>query len=188
MNTGPVKEVSIGLDISTRTIGVCVLEHHTQKLIHLDYIKLSKFDNEYDKADNVSWSWIKPEWKVKNIYIEEAAKKFSPGFSSAGTIMTLGRFNGIVSYEVYKKTGVKPVMVQVRSARKILGVKIDTKDKSKSTKEKVFEIVHTRNPKFPWYQRLSKAGKHKGNMIYDEVCQDMADAWIICKGGQLLIP
>lgn len=179
--------VDIGLDISTSTVGICVLESSTGNMLHIGHCQLTKFDNEYDKADNFDTSWLDlAKWTVRKVYIEEAAKMFSPGFSSADTIMTLGRFNGILSYEIYKITKVKPIMVNVRSARSKLGIKVNYSDKTKSTKQKVFDIVKARNPGFPWVSHMAKAGKFKGQTVYDKVNEDRSDAWVICRGGQLL--
>lgn len=179
-------QVDIGLDISTSVVGICVVDSKTGAMLYIGHLQLNKFTNEYDKADNFDGSWIKPEWSIRKIYIEEAAKKFSPGFSSADTIMTLGRFNGILSYKIYQLTGLKPVMVNVRSARSKLSIKIDHSDKTKNTKQKVLEIVMALNPSFPWISHIAKAGKFKGQTVYDKVNEDRSDAWIICRGGQLL--
>ena len=35
---------------------------------------------------------------IQKIFIEENLQAFRPGFSSAKTLLTLARFNGIVSY------------------------------------------------------------------------------------------
>lgn len=186
--TTEVKEVCVSFDISTSVVGICVLDAKTGDLVKLTHKKLTKWNDEYDKADNFLSDWIDPVWKVKRVYIEEAAKKFTPGFSSADTIMTLGRFNGIISYMIYKWWGIKPIMINVRSARSRLNIKIDYKDKSSSTKDKVFSFVRTLNPDFPWIIREAKSGKFKGQMIYDKVNEDLCDAWVICKGGMLLKP
>ena len=180
--------VELGFDISTSVVGICILDSKTGELVKLTHKKLVKFDDEYEKADNFLTDWVEPDWKVRRIYIEEAAKKFTPGFSSADTIMTLGRFNGIISYLVYKLFGVKPIMVNVRSARSKLNIKIDYKDKTSSTKDKVLLAVRTLNPDFPWIIREAKSGQFKGQMIYDKVNEDMADSWVICRGGMLLNP
>lgn len=180
-------DVDIGLDISTSVVGICVLESVSGKLLHLGHVKLTAYDNEYDKADMFDESWYNPTlWNVRRVYIEEAAKKFSPGFSSADTIMTLGRFNGILSYKIYKLTGKKPVMVNVRSARSKLGIKINYSDKTKNTKQKVFEAVRALNPSFSWVTHLAKTGQFKGQTVYDKVNEDRSDAWVICRGGQML--
>jgi len=184
--TAPGLEVDIGLDISTAVVGICVLEVKTGKLVLLDHQKLSDFENEYSKADNFRVLWFDKTWKVRKVFIEEAAKKFSPGFSSADTIMTLGRFNGILSYKIYQLTGLVPKMVNVRSARSKLSIKIDYKDKTKNTKTKVFEAVKDRNPSFSWITHTAKSGKFKGEVVYDKVNEDRADSWVICRGGQLM--
>ncbi len=180
--------VDIGWDISTSCTGICVLDSKTGELVKLTHKKLTKWKDEYEKADNFLSDWIESDWKVRRIYIEEAAKKFTPGFSSADTIMTLGRFNGILSYLGYQLFGVKPIMVNVRSARAKLGIKIDYKDKSSSTKDKVFLTVRTLNPDFPWIMHEAKTGKFKGQMVYDKVNEDMCDSWVLCRAGMLLNP
>jgi len=168
-------------------VGICVIESKTGKTLYLDHAQLTKYTNEYDKADKFDFEWLNlSQWKVRKVYIEEAAKKFSPGFSSADTIMTLGRFNGILSYLVYRATKVKPIMVNVRSARSKLGIKINYSDKTKSTKQKVFEMVKQLNPSFVWVSHIAKTGQFKGQSVYDKVNEDRSDAWVICRGGQML--
>lgn len=186
--TGEKRLVDIAFDISTSCTGICVLDSKTGELVKLTHKKLTKWKDEYEKADNFLSDWIESDWQVRRVYIEEAAKKFTPGFSSADTIMTLGRFNGILSYMVYQLFGVKPIMVNVRSARAKLGIKIDYKDKSISTKDKVFLIVRTLNPDFPWIMHEAKTGKFKGQMVYDKVNEDMCDSWVLCRAGMLLNP
>lgn len=190
---GNAIEVDIGLDVSTSVIGVCVLNHHTGALIDLFPVKLQKASLEdiWDKA--LDFRLIlglkhKPEWVVKRVFVEDVAKVFSPGFSSAGTIVTLAKMNALACLIAMDEFKVKPSFVNVRSARSKLGIKIDTKDKTKNTKEKVFEIVLALNPKFPWIQHVAKTGKHAGNLVYDACNQDMGDAWVTCRGGQVLFP
>jgi hypothetical protein len=149
----------------------------------------TKLTDEYDKSDFFEkelLSWWKDEWVPSKIYIEKAAMMFTPGMSSAQTIMTLGRFNGIISNILYKKFGIKPTMIGVTSARSKLGIKIDRKDKSKTTKDKVFEIVKTMHPEFPWITHIAKNGKFKDQLVYDKENYDMCDAFVIVAGGRLL--
>jgi hypothetical protein len=183
---GPI-EVALGLDISTSTVGVCLLECGTGKLLLLTHKKLAKYNDEYERGDNFSFAELGIDSKkycVTKIYVEEAAKKFTPGFSSANTIMTLGRFNGIISYMAYKAFGIKPVMVNVRSARSKLGIKIDYKDKSQNTKQKVMAQVIRINPDDHWWD--VKINPDNGEKKYSKACEDRADAYVICKGGILL--
>lgn len=184
-------KVLLGIDISTSTTGICVLEATTGKLLVLDHVKLNsvKTEDEYEKAEFFEKKLLEicsPSWEVEKIYIEKAAMVFTAGMSSAQTLMTLGRFNGILSYCLYKHFGVKPTMIGVTSARAKLGIKIDRKDKSKNTKEKVFEIVKTMHPDFPWLTHVAKNGKKKGEEVYDKENYDMCDAFVIVQGGRLL--
>lgn len=187
-NTSGKREVVVGIDASTAVVGICVLDYKTGDLILLTHKKLDKFKDEYDKGDNFTNDWVESDWIVKRVFVEEAAKKFSPGFSSAGTIMVLGRFNGIISYMVYKWFNVKPIQIPVRSARKSIGVNIDYKDKSKSTKEKVGCIVHAMFPDYPWVTRVAKVGKFKGQTIYDKTDEDRVDAVVLAKAGRIMFP
>jgi len=181
--------VDLGLDISTATVGVCLLEQKTGKLKLLTHKKLTKFEDEYAKAENFDIEALgvsKDKYIISRIFIEEAAKKFSPGFSSASTIMTLGRFNGIISYMVYSCFGVKPVMINVRSARAKLGIKIDSKDKSKTTKQKILEAVLSMHPDDKWWD--VKKIDSNGFPQYSKANEDRADSYVICRGGQLITP
>lgn len=189
-----LKSVDLGLDISTSTIGVVLLDNRTGKLEKMFAIKLTstKLKDFYDKVDRAVSELVSnidlAKYDVQRIYVEEAAKKFTPGFSSAGTLFLLARFNGIISNEARKIFGPRPKMINVRSARKELGIKIDQKDKSKDTKTKVFEAVRALNPKFPWTQHKAKTGRFKGQIVYSKQNQDIADAWVICRGGQIIDP
>lgn len=184
-NTDPI-EVAMGLDVSTSTIGICLIDIKKSTLIALTHKKLTKYEDEYEKGDNFCFAdlgILKSKYVVRKIYIEEAAKKFTPGFSSANTIMTLGRFNGIISYMTYKEFGIKPVMVNVRSARAKIGIKVDVKDKSLTTKQKVVNQVLAMIPDDSWWDvKINDNGEKK----YSKACEDRADAFVICKGGLFL--
>lgn len=192
MKNNPI-ECLLGLDISTSCIGICILEIKTGQLMVLDHIDLKskKFDNEYKKADFVKTQLeqiITPEYyKIENIYIEEAVKMFGKGFSSAGTITTLNRFNGIISYLIYGLYNNVPKMINVRSARAKLGIKVNQNIKKQvSSKQQVFEQVMALNPNITWITHIAKNGKLKGQIVYDKENFDRCDAFVICKAAQLL--
>lgn len=186
-------EVDIGLDVSSSVVGVCVVNRATGSLIKIYPVKLtsSKFEDIWDKAhyfENDFKSNLDPTWDIKRVFVEDVAKRFSPGFSSADTIVTLAKMNALACMAVLNATKVKPTFINVRSARAQLGIKIDTKDKTKSTKDKVFEKVLALNPTFPWLQHVAKTGKNVGQLVYDTCNQDMGDAWVAVRGGQRLHP
>lgn len=186
--------VDLGLDISTSIVGIAILNSETRKMVNITYCKLNrtKFKDIWDKSAEVKSVLSKvidnKKYKVRHIFVEEAHMRFTPGFSSAKTLFLLSRFNGIVSYVGYEMFDVKPIMINVRTGRKNLGIKINRKDKSKDNKTKIFEVVKKMHPDFPWVQHLAKSGKHKGSMVYDKCNFDMADAWITAAAGQVEYP
>lgn len=185
-----LQKVDIGLDASTATVGVCVIDSETGDLVKLTYLDLSskaKYDDIYDKVD-ATRIFLKDlinsnPWEINKVSIEEFAKQFTPGFSSADTLFTLAMFNHAICQFVFDTYNMKPHKVSVRTARKELYVNVDYKDKSKTTKQKVFDKVKEMNPTFPWFTYMCKAGKSKGLEVFGKQNQDMADAWVVAKGG-----
>lgn len=183
--------VDIGLDISTAILGFCVLDENGDK-VNIGNIKLtsSKLEDSYDKANevrNLLGRVVNTKThQVRRIFVEEAAKKFTPGFSSATTLFSLAGFNQVVCQIFYDRFNVKPIKVGVRTARSKIGIKINTKDKSSTTKDKVLDIVMKLHPEFPWESHIAKTGKKVGQVVYGPQNFDMADAFVVARGGQLI--
>tara|TARA_Y100000287_G_scaffold143883_1_gene118599 strand:- start:1 stop:537 length:537 start_codon:yes stop_codon:yes gene_type:complete len=168
----------LGLDISTSVIGVCVLEE--KSLVKVDFINLEKSKNIFEKSEKFKSYLVelKKQFDITKIGVEENLQAFRPGLSSAKTIVTLARFNGICSYisqEIFRK---EPVFVNVNSARKALGVKIDRKS-SKNTKEQILEFVSALEPGIEWPTKVLKGGPRRGSVVLQKECYDMADAYVI---------
>lgn len=185
----PKKEIYCGFDISTSVVGLCFIDKKSNKCELATHVDLRKFEDEYEKADflkselDIIFSTKHNEWKIVKIFIEEAAKKFSSGFSSAGTLMTLGRFNGIVSYDLYSRFKIKPIMINVTTARSKIGLKINYKDKTLTTKQKVLNYAMSSNPDINWIYKIDKKTQEKK---YSKVNEDIADAWVLCKAGTIM--
>lgn len=186
----PRKPVDIGLDISTSCTGYCVLDTNTGELLDLGHFKLTsvKFEDAYDKAQYIVDSFYTlidlSQCRINKIFVEEYAMQFAGGKTTAKTLFSLAGFNATVCYAMYDLFKVKPTKIMVRSARSKLGIKIDTKDKTLTTKEKVFNKVFEMHPEFEWEQHVAPTGQHAGQMVYGKVNQDMADAYVIARGGQ----
>lgn len=165
----------IGLDISTSCTGVCCLDS-SGKILLIEPIVLTKHTTFIDKCNHVAESLreISNKVKVDEIFIEQNLSSFRRGLSSAHTINTLARFNGacdLISYQVF---GVHPVSLNVTNARNHLRIKIDHKDKTTTTKQKVFSWVRAVT-QVDW--PLKKNGEIK------DICFDMADAYVIALAG-----
>ena len=171
----------LSLDISTSCTGYCIFDD--QKLIKIGYIDLSKKKDFYQKANEIKkfLKDVEEKYEIENIAVEENLQAFRPGLSSAKTLMTLAQFNGTVRWIAYEQLGIISESINVNTARKSIGLKIDKKDKSKTTKEKVLEWVSLDNDDIKWPTKILKSGRNKGQTRVLNECYDMADAYVIGK-------
>ena len=181
----------LGLDVSTSCTGWCVIDS-TGSMVGIGAIHLAKQKSTYVKAGLVKSVLhdILVQYPVNSVFIEENLQAFRPGLSSAKTLSTLARFNGIVSLLSYQVFELEPVHLNVNAARKSLGIKTLKKTKcGKSTKEQILEWVDTQiSPTdFQWPTKTLKSGVRKGLVIPDPGCYDMADAFVIAKAGLVSI-
>jgi len=177
--------VILGLDISTSSTGWSVIDTEGT-LVEQSYIRLDKIKNTMEKATEVAsvFTKIKEKYEIDSIFIEENLQMFRPGLSSAKILITLARFNGMVTLISYKAFNIEPEFLNVNAARKLVGLKIDRKDKTKTTKEKVFEWVDNElNNTFDWPMKTLKSGPRKGTTIPESGCYDMSDAYVIAQAG-----
>ena len=169
----------LGLDISTTCTGICIL-NQDKELVMLDNIRLDKCTDFFQKCDEVKnyLEHLKKDHLIQYVFIEQDLQAFRPGLSSAATINTLARFNGAVTFMAYQETGIRPNMINVIKARSTVGLKINHKDKSKTTKDKVHEWV-AGEIEFDWPKKKTGAVKTS--------CYDMSDAYVICRAGISLL-
>ena len=164
----------LGLDISTSITGYTLLDG--DKIILNGAWDTRKYKDFFEKVVHVKegLEQIHKQYgkKIGAVYIEQSLQTFRSGFSSAKTLSTLSRFNGIVSWLVYDKYKIKPEYLAATSARKLCGIKIPRGEKAKPVVLKFlldnvpgFVIDYTRygNPKPESYDRadsliIAKAG------------------------------
>lgn len=175
---------SLGLDISTSCTGWCILDSSCE-IIDIGYIDTSKELNLFTKAKVVDSKIedLRKRFTIENIFIEENLQSFRSGFSSAKTISTLAKFNGIVSFICFQKFSKEPIFFNVNSARKILGISIKRKkDGGLPVKEQLFNWAHD-NVQYTFPRKTLKSGPRKGIDIPDPRSYDMVDAYIVAKAG-----
>ena len=180
--------VVLGLDISTSCTGWCILEYSGSSVAELElgYIPLQKLSTSYSKAQQVAsvFEDIKERHAVAKIAIEENLQSFRTGMSSAKTLASLARFNGVVSYlseQIFKKT---PEFINVNSARKLVGISLVRRMAGGApTKEQVMDwvsaAVNEIDDQYRWPTKTLKSGPRKGQTIMEPGCYDMADAFVI---------
>lgn len=165
----------LGLDISTSVTGFTVLSESGDVLL-CDHIDLKKFDNMLQKArrvQNIFYDLV-VLYNIEQIWVEESLQMFASGMSSAKTLTTLTKFNGIVSWIMWDRIGIEPNYISASSARKECGI---TVPKGKKGKEVVMEFMLDKQK---WFVvEHTKTGKIKPH------CYDRADSFVVARAGFL---
>jgi Holliday junction resolvasome RuvABC endonuclease subunit len=171
----------LALDISTSCTGYCIFNEN--ELIDIGQINLSKHKGLFEKASYVKSKIleIKKKHNITHVAVEENLQAFRPGLSSAKTLMTLAQFNGVVRWICHEVLSVPVDAINVNSARKSIGLKVDKKNKQKNTKQQVLEWVSNDNPSIVWPTKVLKSGPNKGKTRICAEAYDMADAYVIGK-------
>ena len=167
--------IILGLDISTSITGVTLLDEKNNTLLCESWDTRNKkhFPTLFHKAQHVRERLFGLGYPIKKVYIEQSLQSFRSGFSSAQTLSTLARFNGIISWICYHDLNVIPQYIAAPSARKLCELKVPRGTKAKEVALQFFldngnEIEYTKhgNPKPGSYDR--------------------ADSWVIAKAGHRL--
>ena len=164
----------LGLDVSTSITGYTLIDG--DKIVLNGAWDTRKYKDFFEKVKHVKAGLeeIYEQYgeQIGAVYIEQSLQTFRSGFSSAKTLSTLSRFNGIVSWIVFDKYKIKPEYLAATSARKLCGIKVPRGQKAKAVvlkflldNEPGFVIEYTRNgnPKPESYDRadsivIAKAG------------------------------
>ena len=177
--------VILGLDVSTSITGYTILDCHG-KIIRCnawDLRNKRRFKNCFNKADYIrdELCFIKAQYPIEKIYIEQPFMFFRSGGSSANTMASLQKFNGIISWIIYELFEIEPQYVTAMEARKLCGIKVPRGKKAKQVviehlleTEEAFKIEYTihGNPKPESYDRadaivVAKAGYEKSQKELD---------------------
>ena len=179
----------LGLDVSTSITGVCVVNSEIEPddkgshIVLLEYIDFKKCNTLWEKADRVKTtlaSYISKLGETPQIFaLEEPLLGFQKGMSSAATITTLMRFNGIVSYIGRSLFTVDPTYISASHARKLCGIKMQrTAIAGMSGKEQVFKHMSENDLKHVVWDK-----KKSGQPI--DASRDMTDAYVIARAASL---
>jgi len=166
----------LGLDVSTSITGASVL-NLKEEVLYCEAWKLQNkrhFPDLFAKAEEVKNLLIQlnKEYEIKEVYIESPLW-ISRGKSSAKTILTLARFNGIVGWIVKDVIGITPEFITATQARSTVGV--GKRDKSVNIKQHILNFLLDNEPEFSY-----NITKH-GNPVPGTY--DRADSLIIAKAG-----
>ncbi len=172
----------LGLDISTSVIGYCVVESDDKSIVELGHISLKNVEGLFNKVDFAvpKIAALMVGLSVSKVYVEEAVMMFSAGMSSAQTILTLAKFNALVSYHVRNQLGdANIVWVKPNEARKTCGIQLTTKKKAGvGQKEQTFQQLTAPNGLLSHVKwDMTKTNKVKPESY------DRADAFVVAYHG-----
>jgi len=164
----------LGLDISTSITGYTLLDG--DEIILNGAWDTRKYKNFFDKVVHVrdGLEIIRKEYgtRITAVYIEQSLQSFRSGFSSAKTLSTLSRFNGIISWLVFDQYKITPEYLAATSARKLCGIKVPRGQKAKQV---VLKFLVDNEPAF--VLEYTRNGNPKPE------CYDKADSMVIAKAG-----
>jgi len=171
----------LGIDISTSITGFAVLNNKGE-LIYSDSIDLRKYKTMFRKSVEIKEKIIdifeefvcdvEADAEIEHIYIEQSLHMFMSGKSSAKTLSTLTRFNGIVSWLIYELFEIEPKYIGASSARKNAGIRVPRGQKAKQV---VMKFLLDNEPKF--VIEYTTQGNPKPEAF------DRADALVVAKAG-----
>jgi|TARA_R110000824_G_scaffold67142_2_gene173872 Holliday junction resolvasome RuvABC endonuclease subunit len=168
----------LGLDVSTSITGVSVVDHNGELLLYEAWDMRNKryFPTLWSKADFIENKLrelkVRKKFIIEKVFVEQNLQAFRPGLSSAKTILTLAKFNGIVSYLARRMYELEPEYIAAPTARKLCGIKVE---RGKKAKDMVLEHILKTEPSFKI--QYTKHGNPKPGS------HDMSDAIIIAKAG-----
>jgi RNase H-fold protein (predicted Holliday junction resolvase) len=141
----------LGVDVSTSKIGIAVIDDD-KKIVVSEVIKFKDGNSLEEKAllfEN-KLQKLNKYYFISHIFIEEPFVAFGGGKTTAQTMAKLQRFNGMCSFSTFKVFENQAIMVNVRSARSKLGIKIPKGLKEKEVKNTIIEWVSNKFDSFKY--------------------------------------
>jgi RNase H-fold protein (predicted Holliday junction resolvase) len=170
---------TLGLDISSSKIGIALLKD--DKIVISEVVKFKSNQSLEERAIKFETRMreIEQHYVVYDLFVEQPAMMFRGGKTTAYTMATLQRFNGMCCYALRKVFDITPMLVNPRSARSKLGIKTPRGVPNKEVKKCIIEHIEKRfNGQFRYNMT------HKGNP--QPGTDDRADALVIALAGPLL--
>jgi hypothetical protein len=166
----------LGLDISTSITGMSVIGDDG-RIVYCEAVDTRNkrlFPTLLFKAYVIKSKLedIQQDYPIDEIFIEESLQSFRSGFSSAKTLSTLSKINGIISYIVWELWNREPEYVASTSARKLCGIKVPRGQKAKQV---VLNYLLDTDPDFA-VEYTSKGNPKPASY-------DRADSLIIARAG-----
>ena len=160
----------LGLDVSTNRTGWAII-NDKQELVDSDFYKTKPKTPLEERATALKDNVLEPIMKlhdITEIRIEEPFMMFSGGKTTARTMSSLQRFNGMVSLIAHQLLGKPPTLVGATTARSRCGIKVP-----RGTKAKQVVMMFCASQYDNFFMEYTKHGNPKPGI------DDEADAIIV---------
>jgi Holliday junction resolvasome RuvABC endonuclease subunit len=171
---------TLGLDISSSKIGIALLDD--EEIIISDVLKFKSNQSLEERAALFERRMreINKHYVIFDVYVEQPAIMFRGGKTTAFTMATLQRFNGMCCYVLSQIFEMEAVLVNPNSARSVLGIKVPRKVPSKEKKKAIIENIKDRFGEQFQYNMTRQGNPQPGT-------DDRADALVVALSGPLLL-
>jgi hypothetical protein len=165
--------IIMGIDVSTTTIGWCILSYargQKPKLINHSFYKPSKKGNLFERLDQTRKDirQIVEKYNPDYIAIEDLIK-FMKGKSSATTIINLSVFNRMIGLMAYDFLGRPPDLFNVMSIRH--GIRREIGEKKLPAKEELPQHISALlDIEYPWIKDKKGKIKIESYDVSDAMC------------------
>ena len=168
---------NLGLDISSSKIGIAVLDKD-DKIIISEVLKLKSNMPLEERATRFAQRMrqIDKHYVIYDVYVEEPAMMFKGGKTTAQTMAKLQRFNGMCCYILYSIFDIEIRMINPRTARSKVGIKIP---KNSNVKNFIIEWVSRKYEDSFKYEITTHGNPKPGT-------DDRADAIVVALAGSIL--
>ena len=170
---------TLGLDISSSKIGIALLDE--ENIIISDVLKFKSNQSLEERAAQFERRMreIDTHHVVFDVYVEQPAIMFRGGKTTAFTMATLQRFNGMCCYILSQIFEMEALLLNPNSARSVLGIKVPRKVPSKEKKKAIIESISERFRDQFKYNLTRQGNPQPGT-------DDRADALVVALAGPLL--
>lgn len=185
------RRLVLGMDVSTAVTAATLLEPAPKghRIVSMRHVELSRLEGFWAKVDaqqeflETVKSDADANGGLTHAFVEESLQAFRPGLSSAATLMTLAKFNGITCAMVRSLTGCTPGPLSATSARKSCGIVIkrdavDDVGKRLDAKHQTFRQLTALGGPLAHVQFPTKRGGAVKDWAMDE-----ADSFVIALAG-----
>jgi len=166
----------LGLDISSSKIGIALMKDDQLVISEVIKFKSNLSLEERALAFRERMQKIEQHYVIYDVYVEQPALMFKGGKTTAFTMAKLQRFNGMCCFIVREVFDQDAQMVNVRSARRVLNIKVP---RGGNTKKIIIQEVEKRMGDQFKYNLTHKGNPQPGT-------DDRADAIIVALAGPLL--